>query len=86
MAGLLVPQMPNSSQPPRKGGRPPQGGVGTQVQVRLKAPWLAAVDAAGADKDLRLGNTRPEIIRAILEDWLRGHGFAPIDGNDQPPT
>ncbi len=44
-------------------GRPATG-VGTQIQIRLQPPELAALDAHRGDQ------TRPAAIRAILKEKL----------------
>lgn len=54
---------------PRK--RPEAPGI--PVQVRLQPRDLDALDAFLKSADDPL--TRPQAIRAILADWLTGHGF-----------
>lgn len=61
-------------------GRPRENA--TPVNVRVRPQLLEALDKALADKGLMLGDTRPEAVRAILEDWLRIRGlleYPPVD-------
>ena len=51
--------------------RAPQ--AGEPVLVRLQPALLAKVDEWRADQ--RPIPTRPEAMRAILQDWLIGHGL-----------
>ena len=57
-------------QPKNKRGRPPSGGVGTPIQVRLKPKQLAALDT-WIKHHLHQKLTRPEAIRRLMELGLK---------------
>lgn len=58
---------------PKKKRGPAPTGKGVQVQVRLQAPELTALDGYIADQP-EPRPTRPEAIRLALRDWLVGLG------------
>ena len=58
------------SQKKRRGPAPT--GKGQLIGVRLQPGDLAALDNFVASLDVQ--QTRPQAIRAILADWLAGHG------------
>lgn len=55
----------------RKRGRPPTGGRGQLIGVRLQPDQLAALDAWIAEQPE--GLSRPEAIRKLLAERLRGN-------------
>ena len=64
---------------PKKRGRPATG-QGVQVQVRLHAPELAALDRWIKGQEQR--PTRPQALRHALRDWLTGLGL--LKHSDDP--
>ena len=58
----------------KKRGRPATG-RGLPVTVRLQPDLLDAVDQSLAG--VPDAQTRPEMVRYILRDWLVGHGYLP---------
>ena len=52
-------------------GRPPVDSE--EVSTRMERKLLSALDAYAASSQEVL--TRPKAVRAILTDWLAGHGF-----------
>lgn len=57
---------------PQKRGRPATG-KGEPVQVRVQPDLLAALDLAIVQQNEM--KSRPEMIRAIMTEWLQEKGF-----------
>jgi hypothetical protein len=57
---------------PKRRGRPATG-RGQTIGVRMLPGLLGPLDRYIADRGA--GSSRPETIRAIVEDWLIGHGY-----------
>lgn len=70
--------MPSISVTHKKRGRPATG-KNPPVNVRMPPDLADAISKFVADQDPQLPNTS-EAIRAILRDWLIGHGYL-----DLPP-
>jgi metal-responsive CopG/Arc/MetJ family transcriptional regulator len=66
---------------PKKRGRKPSGGRKPGVMVRLPDPLLTALDGMIAEAPSPL--TRPEAIRALVEDGLKAQGRLPHRENPE---